>query len=106
MSARKIANHSSINGDSTHTRLLLSANAIRVRKNGMEFRAAEAIEIWKEMTVDLQTPQGKRIRCTGVVVACAGNRYAGFTVSMLFTNISKHAQEVLGTLAGARLNGL
>jgi hypothetical protein len=105
MSARKIVNgFSSVSAQSAKTRLSLPANAIRVRKNGIEFRSADPIAVWKEMTVDLQSPRGKKIHCNGVVVACAGNRHTGYTVAMLFTNISRHAQEVLDSLLSSRLN--
>lgn len=105
MSARKIVNgFPSSSAQSAQTRLSLPANAIRVRKNGIEFRSTEPIEVWKEMTVDLQSPNGQKIHCHGVVVACGGNRHSGYTVAMLFTDVSRHAQEVLDSLLSSRLN--
>ncbi len=45
------------------------------------------------MTLSLQrTGESKRIHCTGVIVACDGNRHQGYTVSMLFTNLSRQSQ--------------
>ena len=82
------------------TRLSLSARDIRIRKNGIEFRSSDTIPVWTEMTVELQTPlEPKTLHCTGVVVACTGNRHAGFLVSMLFTNLSRQAQARLNSLA-------
>jgi hypothetical protein len=104
MSARKIDSLSPVNAQSAQTRLSLSANEIRVRKNGIEFHSSSPLAAWKEMTLDLQSPQGKKIHCTGVVVACSGNRHAGYNVSVLFTNISKHSQELLSALVSSRLN--
>ncbi len=52
------------------------------------------------MTVDLYTSfESKKIHCTGVIVACTGNRNMGYSVSMVFTNLSKAAQERLDLLA-------
>src|SRR5689334_18995651 len=85
------------------TRLALSASAIRFRKNGIEFRADKPIPAWTEMTVDLQSPvDGKNVHCTGVVVECAGNRHAGYLVSMVFMNMSRQSQERFNQLAFSR----
>lgn len=82
------------------TRLTLPSNAIRFRKNGIEFRYDHALAPWTEMTVDLLSPiDGKKIHCTGVVVACEGNRYTGYAVSMVFMNLSRQSQERLARLA-------
>lgn len=63
-----------------------------------------AIQTWTEMIITLQLPvNGKRIQCSGVVVACEGNRHAGFQVSMLFTSVSRHTQAQLDSIA---LSGL
>lgn len=51
------------------------------------------------MTVTLQSPEAGRVNCTGVVVACVGNRHDGFAVSMVFTSLSKQSQARLETLA-------
>ena len=85
------------------TRLTLPANAIRVRKNGVEFRTDQSIQPWTELTVDLQSPlDGKKIHCTGVVVECHGNRHTGFLVSIVFMNLSRQSQARLAQLAGSR----
>jgi hypothetical protein len=94
----------SVHAQTPKTKLSLAANAIRVRKNGMEFQSTHSISVWKEMTIDLQSPQGQKIHCTGVVVACAGNRHTGYTVSMLFIDISRQAHEALSSLLSSRLN--
>lgn len=105
MSARKIDSSRHFNSAPTSkTHLNLAANAVRIRKNGIEFRTAQSIVPWTEMTVNLQSPRdGKKIHCTGVIVACNGSRHAGYIVSMLFTNLTRQSQEVLNSLAQSRL---
>ena len=80
---------------SSGTLLNLSPTAFRIRKNGIEFKSNTEIASWTEMTVDLQLPGTKSFTCTGVVVACTGNRHAGYNVSLVFTSLSKQAQERL-----------
>jgi hypothetical protein len=103
MSARKVGNADLFNGvtlQARSTSLTLSAGDIRIRKNGMEFRSNTTIPVWTEVTIELQTPlEPKNLDCTGVVVACSGNRHAGFVVSMVFTNLSRQAQARLDMLA-------
>ncbi len=82
------------------TRLSLAPSEVRIRKNGVEFRSTTAISPWTEMTVKLQsTKDAGRVHCTGVVVACNGNRHNGYTVSMVFTSLSKQSQARLDLLA-------
>ncbi len=103
MSARKISNPGLLEPVSVQTRttrLDLPAGALRLSKNGIEFRSDSAIPVWTEMTVTMETPQAKKkLTMTGVVVACSGSRHAGFIVSMLFTNVSKQVQAKLDSLA-------
>lgn len=81
-------------------KLDLQAAAIRVRKNGIEFRSRDAVPIWTEMTVAMQTAQAaKKVNFSGVVVACDGNRHSGYAVSLLFTSVSKEAQARLNSMA-------
>jgi len=80
----------------------LPASAVRIRKNGIEFRADNAIPVWTEMTVAMQTPaDSRKVNFSGVVVACNGNRHAGYMVSLLFTSLSKQAQARLNSMAVA-----
>jgi hypothetical protein len=73
--------------------LTLPPEAVRVRKNGIEFRSKDSFQPWTEMTLSLQRPgESKKIHCTGVIVACDGNRHQGYTISMLFTNLSRQSQ--------------
>ena len=52
------------------------------------------------MTVSLHIPHEERnVNCNGVVVACSGNDYEGYLVSMLFTNLSRQSQARLSMLA-------
>ena len=100
MSARKIDLTHPIQPTShAQTRLSLPANAVRVRKSGIEFRTSNPIPAWTEMTLDLQRPDAKKFHCTGVVVACDGNRQSGYSISLLFTNLSRQSQALLSSLA-------
>jgi hypothetical protein len=105
MSARKIGSSElfqRVTVQAPATKLDLPASAVRVRKNGIEFRTQDAIPIWAEMTVAMQTPQvAGKVQFNGVVVACDGNRHAGYAVSMLFTSVSKQAQARLDAMAVA-----
>src|SRR5262245_40350426 len=107
MSARKFTNpgpvHSSVAFAARQARLSLSHEAVFIQKNGIEFRSPTAFNTWTEMTVELQTPDNGRVNCTGVVVACTGNKHAGYHVSMLFTDMSRQAQTRLSQMSSARL---
>jgi len=94
MSARKTTATDLLAFEPTATQCLsLPAEAVRVRKNGIEFRSKDFFQPWTEMTLSLQrTGESKKINCTGVIVACDGNRHEGYTVSMLFTNLSRQSQ--------------
>jgi hypothetical protein len=97
MSARKTAFTDLVDLSPNPTQCLtLAAEAVRVSKNGIEFRSRDAIPAWTEMTLSLQRPgESKKINCTGVIVACNGNRHDGFAISMLFTNLSRQSQALL-----------
>ena len=103
MSARKLSSSGaseSVTVEARQTRLTLAPDQVRIRKNGVEFRSASPISAWTEMTVTLQSSRDTgRVNCTGVVIACTGNRHAGYTVSMVFTNMSRQAQARLNMLA-------
>jgi hypothetical protein len=107
MSARKLASPEllrPVTVQSQTTRLTLAANAVRIRKNGIEFRSDSPIPVWTEMTMALETPlEAKKLNCTGVVVACDGNRHFGYRVSMIFTGLSRQTQARLESLAESRL---
>lgn len=103
MSARK-TDLSSVDAHWAQARLCLSANEIRLRKNGIEFHSTDPLPVWKEMMLDLRSPAGRKVHCTGVVVACSGNRHTGFIVAVMFTSISKHSQELLASLVSSPLN--
>jgi hypothetical protein len=52
------------------------------------------------MTVALQSAHDESpIQCSGVVIACSGNKHAGYHVSLLFTGLSKQAQSRLNSMA-------
>ena len=89
---------------SDRTTLSLPQNAVCIRKNGIEFRSPTPIPIWNEMTVTLESAgESKRVNCTGIVVACDGNRHTGYAVSILFMNLSRQSQERLNLLAYSQL---
>jgi hypothetical protein len=84
--------------------LPLPAGFFQIRKNGIEFQSSTVIPEWTEMTVELETSaSGRKVRCTGVVVACYGNRHTGYQVAMLFTNLSPQSQARLNDLASATI---
>lgn len=84
--------------------LALEANAVNFRKNGIEFRSHVPINPWVEMTVELESPRdGRRVKCTGIVVACDGSRHQGYAVSMIFTGMDRLARSRLGEIAFSAL---
>lgn len=85
----------SVTVQTSETLFNLSPTSFRIRKNGIEFTTDNEIPVWTEMTVDLQLPGTKAFSCTGVVVACSGNRHMGYSVSLLFTGLSESAQQRL-----------
>ena len=81
------------------TQLDLPASAVRLRKNGIEFRAEQPIPVWTEMTIAMEmSADGRRMNLTGVVVACQGTRHAGYMVSMVFTEVSQQVQDKLNSM--------
>lgn len=78
------------------SQLTLPPHAVRLSKNGIEFLALQSIPLWTELTISLSAPsEAKRIRCTGVVVGCSGSRHAGYVVSIMFTHLSRQAEQLL-----------
>jgi hypothetical protein len=93
MSARKAENNTVEFSLRPTQCLTLPASSVRIRKNGIEFHNDVPLSPWTEMTVSLQGPGGaKKVNFTGVVVECAGNREAGYAISMLFTRVSRQSQ--------------
>ena len=107
MSARKVETGGSLPQNLTvqarQTRLSLSSDSVIISKNGIEFRSETAFSPWTEMTMTLQSHDGGRVNCNGVVISCTGNRHSGYHVSMVFTNLSKQAQARLSLLAFSAL---
>jgi hypothetical protein len=105
MSARKVQSADSLQHltvEARQTRLSLSPDSVVIHKNGIEFRSAKPFSEWAEMTLTLQPPgEGGRLHCTGVVIACTGNKHTGYHVSMVLTGLSKQAQARLSTMACA-----
>jgi hypothetical protein len=103
MSASKVQTTGSfqeVTVEARQTRLALSPDSVIIHKNGIEFRSPSPFAEWTEMTLTLQSPgEGGRVHCTGVVIACTGNRHTGYHVSMVFTGLSKQAQARLTTMA-------
>jgi hypothetical protein len=107
MSASKLGKSDPFKPVTVHaqtTRLQLCADAVRIRRNGIEFRNDWAIPMWTEMTVALETAfDPKKFEANGVVVACNGNRHSGYTISMLFTDLSLPEKARLQLLAFSTL---
>lgn len=108
MSAKKLTGaasfESSVKVSGRDVKLELSAETVSVHKNGIEFRSGAPFTEWSEMTVSLQSPlDGSRISCNGIVVACVGSKHSGYNVSMLFTNMTRQAQERLNVMARSEL---
>ena len=90
---------------SKSTQLHLSSNAVRIRKNGIEFRSESPLQMYTEMTVTLETPYDtKTFTANGVVVGCHGTRHAGYLISVVFTDLSLPAKARLQLLAFSSLS--
>jgi len=107
MSARKIEPGSlqqHVTIEARQTRLVLSPGSVIIHKSGIEFRSATAFSTWTEMTITLQLPADNgRVNCNGVVIACTGNKHAGYHVSMIFTSMTKQAQARLSSMAHTKV---
>lgn len=76
--------------------LNLPVESVRIQKTEIEFYLPSPVEIWTEMTVNLQPPgEAHLIDCTGVVVECSDSRQAGYFVSVRFLNLSDQSEEML-----------
>ncbi len=109
MSARKFGNINSfqqpITVEARQTRLELSPDALVIHNSGVEFRSPVPFNLWTEMTVALQSSNDDSpIQCSGVVIACSGNKHIGYHVSLLFTDVSKQAQSRLNSMAYSELD--
>ena len=108
MSAKKLSLGDSfeqpLTVEARQSRLELSADTVVIHKSGIEFRSPTPFNPWTEMTVALQPPRGGgRLHCHGVVIACSGNRHAGYHVSMVFTSLTKQVQTRLNSMAHSDL---
>jgi hypothetical protein len=87
-----------------NVKLELSTETVSVHKNGIEFRSPTPFTEWSEMTVALLSPMdGSKVSCNGVVVACVGSKHSGYHVSMIFTGMTRQAQERLNILSRSEL---
>lgn len=108
MSAKKLSDsilfEQPLTVEARQARLELSADAVVIHKSGIEFRSPTPFNPWTEMTVAMQAPHGGgRLNCHGVVIACDGNRHAGYHVSMVFTSLTKQVQTRLNSMARSDL---
>ncbi len=86
------------------TTLSLPPGSVTIRKNGIEFVSAKPLAPWTEVTLAIESSIEKRkVTCRGVVVACEGNRHAGYQVSLLFLGLTPQAQRRLELLALSHL---
>ena len=78
----------------------LSRCKTRIHKNGIEFCSDAPVPMWKEMTVDLESPRDStKVHCRGIVVACIAKAEGGYRVSMVFLNLSRQSRMRLNSLA-------
>ena len=108
MSAKKLtgaaAFESAVKVSGRDVKLELSTETVSVHKSGIEFRSPTPFTEWSEMTVALQSPlDGSKLSCNGIVVACVGSKHSGYNVSMLFTDMTRSAQERLNVMACSEL---
>ena len=107
MSASKLGNNDPfhpVTVSSQTKSLHLSADSVRIRKNGIEFSSGSELPMWTEMTVSLETPfESRKFEANGVVVACNGNRHSGYTVSLIFTDLTLSDKARLQLLAFSSL---
>lgn len=76
--------------------LMVSAEAVRFHRHGIEFESYEWIEPLTEVSVALQPVRGGGwVRCRGVVVACNGNRQLGYLVVLLLLGLSRDVRRQL-----------
>jgi hypothetical protein len=103
MSAKRLtgtgAFQTSVSVSSRDSKLELSTETVSVHRNGIEFRSPKAFNEWSEMTVALQSKDGRRISCHGVIVGCAGTKHTGYHISMVFTGLNSETEKQLGTMA-------
>jgi len=93
MSARKLESNPPSATPRPTQCVTLPTASVQVRKNGIEFRNNEPFPTWTEMTVTLEGPNpARKVNFTGVIVACSGDRHAGYLISMLFTHVSRLSQ--------------
>jgi len=108
MSARKLGSTSSfdqrVTVEARQARLTLSPESVSIHKGGIEFRSETPFARWVEMTVTLESQDGGRVHCTGVVVDCVGSKHSGYQVSMIFTGLSKQAEARLNNMAQPSAN--
>lgn len=84
--------------------LSLPAGAVTIRKNGIEFLSEKPLSPWTEVNLAIESPSEKRrVTCRGVVVACDGNRHAGYQVSLLFLGMTPQSQQRLESIALSHL---
>src|SRR5258706_11736742 len=104
MSARKaeIPSIPQVTLEARQTRLSLTPGSVIIHKNGIEFRSNAPLSPWTEMTISLSSSRDEaRINCTGVVVACRGNKHGGVDFLLVFSGLSKQGQMRLGMMAGS-----
>jgi hypothetical protein len=93
------------NQGNCQTRLALPSNGVSIRQNGIEFLSSTPFPTWTEMTVELQSAsKSENIKCNGIIVACDGSETFGYSISMVFINLSPQSQNLLNSLAISQLS--
>lgn len=85
---------------SSEARFLLPTHLVAFRKSGIEFLSNLPVPLWKEVTVELQSPmESQPLSATGVVVDCTGNRHSGYVVSLIFLQMTPGSERRLARWA-------
>ena len=107
MSARKVSSSSSARSSNSiparEAQLTLSQDSVVIRRGGIEFRSPTSFAPWTEMTVGIRAHDNQIVKCSGVVIASVGNKHTGYHVSLVFTGLTKQAQERLTALSQSPL---
>jgi hypothetical protein len=85
--------------------LRLPAEAVRVRRSGIEFHYSRPLAICTEAVVRLcRAGEDGELTCTGVVVSCTGSPRAGYHVGMVLIGLTPGTERALAALAHSQLS--
>jgi hypothetical protein len=85
--------------------LHLPVEAVRVRRNGIEFHHAQPLAPWTEVLVRVShSGREEPVPCTGVVVACTGSPRTGYCISVVLIGLPPQSERTLAALAHSQLS--